>query len=102
MVDRFDSLARTGKPYKACHIGPLTTVIGADARIWHCCVQRGQEFFNFGSVADRPFPEVWREVHAANKQAQIDVQSCPKCRYDGYNQIIEEGFIHDHLHGAFV
>lgn len=102
MVDRFDALDRTGKQYSKCLIGPLTTVIGADARIWHCCVQRGQDFFNFGSVADRPFPDVWAEIHASQVRDQIDISKCPRCRYDGYNKIIEEGFINDRLHGAFV
>ena len=34
--------------------------------------------------------------------ANIDVTRCPPCRYDGFNQIIEEAFMQDGLHSNFI
>jgi len=102
MVDRFDALTQTGKPYTQCRIGPLMTVIGADGRIWHCCVQRGQDFFSMGSVLDGAFADVWQEALDRRMSEAIDVTKCPKCRYDSYNTLIEKAFIKDGMHANFV
>lgn len=102
MVDRFASLKTPAKKFSQCRTGHLMTVIGADARIWWCCVQRGQSFFELGSVKDRPFPEVWAEVHEKMDSAKIDLSKCPRCRYDGFNELIEKAFIGDHMHRSFV
>lgn len=104
MRERFDNVASATpiKRYQECRIGPLTTVIGADGRVWHCCVQRGQSFFELGSVAARSFPEVWAEIHGRRDSSKIDVAQCPRCRYDGYNELIEHAFLTDGLHRAFV
>jgi len=103
MTQRFDTI--TGpytKPYSSCHIGPLMTVIGADARIWWCCVQRGQKFFEMGDVSVRSFREVWAEIHAIADPKKIDIAKCPRCRYDGFNQLIEQAFVDDGMHRSFV
>lgn len=102
LTERFDSLTTPAKRYQRCQIGPLTTVIGADGRLWHCCVQRGQPFFELGSVANRPFKEVWAEVLKVNRAEKIDVSQCPRCRYDGYNELIERACQSDQMHRSFV
>lgn len=102
MRERFDAVAAPQKRYGQCRIGPLTTVIGADGRLWHCCVQRGQPFFELGSVADRPFAEVWREIFAKRDDTKIDVTQCPRCRYDGYNELLEKAVLADSMHLSFV
>lgn len=102
MTERFDSLAVHTKDYAECRIGPLTTVIGADGRLWHCCVQRGQSFFELGSVKDRPFAEVWAEIQQKRDSSKIDVTQCPRCRYDGFNELIEHAFLGGQMHEAFI
>jgi GTP 3',8-cyclase len=104
MTQRFDNayVERPEKNYSQCRVGPLTTVIGADGRLWHCCVQRGQPFFELGSVRERPFAEVWAEIHAKRDSSKIDVKQCPRCRYDGYNELIEHAFVSDAMHRSFV
>lgn len=100
LIDRFDALARPRKDYGVCRIGPLTTVIGADGRCWYCCVQRGQRGFSYGNVLHAPFAAVWKQHPAV--QAGIDLSRCPRCRYDGLNTVLEQAFIRDGLHAAFV
>lgn len=102
MVDRFAALQTPAKQFSQCRTGHLMTVIGADTRIWWCCVQRGQSFFELGSVKDRPFPEVWAEVHEKMDSSKIDLSKCPRCRYDGFNELIEHAFIGDKMHRSFV
>ena len=100
LVERFDALATPEKRYSKCRIGPLMTVIGAEQSVWHCCVQRGQPFFSLGSLKDKTFQEVWAEKR--NMADEIDVTTCPRCRYDGYNQLIEDVFVRDTVHANFV
>lgn len=102
MIERFDSLAAPTKAYAQCRIGPLTTVIGADGRLWHCCVNRGIEFFNIASVASMSFKDAWAEAQAKRMHEQIDVSKCPRCRYDGFNRVIESTFLKNEMHANFV
>lgn len=102
MAQRFDQLGSTPKSFERCHIGPLTTVINADGYIYHCCQQRGMEAFRAGNLLDRPFEDVWLDLQHRDMIATIDVQACPPCRYAGYNQLIEQAFQQDALHGNFL
>jgi len=102
MVDRFDSLHGYTKGYTQCRTGAVSTVIGADGRIWQCCVQRGQDGFEIGNVMHAPFREVWQsQAHKAVVGA-IDVAKCPRCRYDQGNRIIEQAFLSDTMHTNFL
>lgn len=102
MVSRFDQLQGAAKPFKACHIGPLTTVINADGYIYHCCQMRGLPDFRAGSVLQHAFKEVWwNDQHRAMVDA-IDVTKCAPCRYAGYNTLVERAFMEDGLHSAFI
>ena len=104
MGDRFANVAsdKPVKSYSRCRTGPLTTVIGAEGSIWWCCVQRGQPFFAMGNVLNRPFTDVWKEAMDRRMSDQIDVTQCPRCRYDNSNATIEQAFVEDGLHAAFV
>lgn len=102
MVHRFDALTETVKPFKACHIGPITAVIGATGELWHCCVQRGQAFFRMGDVLASGFREAWHLALQRRMVEQIDVSKCPRCRYAGFNTLIEQAFMDDRLHANFI
>lgn len=102
MVQRFDQVTFPPKSYRACRVGPLTTVINADGYIYHCCQQRGMPAFKAGSVLEKPFAEVWWNAQHQQMVSEIDISRCPPCRYDGYNQIIQDAFIRDGMHAAFV
>lgn len=102
MIERFDSLTKPEKGYATCHIGPLTTVIGADGRGWHCCVMRGQDAFSWGSVLTEAFEAAWlTPAHHALIDG-IDVSQCPRCRYDSLNRVIDQAVIHDGMHRNFI
>lgn len=104
LTDRFAAvLGEYEKGYAQCHIGPLTTIVGADGRLWHCCIQRGMEGFSYGSVLPNvPFKDVWDTEQHRRMRADIDVAKCPRCRYDNYNRVIEDAFLRDGMHAAFV
>ena len=104
MNERFDNVAseKPVKNYTTCRIGGLTTVIGADGRLWHCCVQRGESFFELGSVATRSFVDVWAEIQQKRDVSKIDVSRCPRCRYDSYNELLEHAVLADGMHRSFI
>jgi radical SAM protein with 4Fe4S-binding SPASM domain len=102
MIRRFEQVTDKTKPYDACRIGPLTTVINADGYIYHCCIQRGMPAFKAGSVLEKPFKDVWWNARHQQMVSDINIANCPPCRYDGYNQIIAEAFMGDALHANFI
>ncbi len=102
MISRFGQVFNREKAYQRCHIGPLTTVINADGYIYHCCQQRGMLNFRAGSVLTSSFKDVWMNAQHRQMVKSINVSKCPPCRYDGYNQIIEEAFHADVMHAAFL
>lgn len=102
MIQRFEALADKTKRYGKCRIGPLMTVIGAEGSIWHCCVNRGIEFFRVGEVLSKGFKQAWRDVLAKRMEDQIDISQCPRCRYDGMNEILERAYLRDEMHANFV
>lgn len=102
MIQRFDALNGADKGFSGCHIGPLTTVINADGYIYHCCIQRGMPNFRAGSVLRERFKDVWWNAQHQRMVGDIDVSKCPPCRYASYNRLIEQGFLKDGLHAAFV
>lgn len=101
MVDRFERVAAPEKQFSKCRTGSLSTVIGADGRIWWCCVQRGQEFFNTASVLHQSFNKAWREAMDRKMSEHIDLANCPRCRYDSLNVVIEQAVMFDGLHANF-
>lgn len=102
MIERFDALTVPEKRYDKCRIGGLMTVIGAEGSIWHCCVQRGQPFFRMSDVLSKGFTQAWADAQARNISDEIDVTKCPRCRYDGFNELLQQAFIDDRMHAAFV
>lgn len=102
MVERFDQLVSHNKGYTKCQIGPLMTVISADQNVWHCCVQRGIDAFKVGSIADQPLKAIWMTREHRELMAKIDVDQCPRCRYDGFNRLIAGAFEKDGLHWKFL
>lgn len=104
MTERFTSMSADApvKDYDACRIGDLTTVIGADGRGWHCCVQRGQDYFTYGSFLTSSFKDVWTSARRQRLIDGIDLAKCPRCRYDGLNRVIAEAFVKDGMHANFV
>lgn len=104
MTERFSNVASDTpvKHYAKCRIGDLTTVIGADGRGWHCCVHRGVDYFTYGSFLHGSFKDIWNAQQRQTMIDGIDVTKCPRCRYDGLNEVIEQGFLQDQMHANFV
>ena len=101
MIDRFEALAKPEKDYDRCQIGPLTTILGADGRLWHCCVQRGQPGFDLGNILEGSWAEVWQAAQEKRLVDRIDVKKCPRCRYDNYNRLLASVDA-DTMHVSFV
>jgi MoaA/NifB/PqqE/SkfB family radical SAM enzyme len=102
MIERFDSLRDESKRFSKCRIGPLMTVIGAEGSIWHCCVHRGIPEFRVGEVITEGFKAAWGKVLARNIEDEIDVTKCPRCRYAGYLELLENAYLKDDMHANFV
>jgi cyclic pyranopterin phosphate synthase len=104
LTDRFENAFNENpiKNYSKCRIGDLTTVIGATGEGFHCCVQRGQQYFVYGNFLARSFKDVWNDRARQQMIEGIDISKCPRCRYDGLNEVIEQGFVQDKLHGNFI
>ena len=99
---RIESVLSKKKTYKACLSTPLIGVIGADGNIYLCCQWRGNEKYIIGNVFEKPFKEIWGSRRHKKIIKKIKLDTCPPCRNDVYNSIIEECFINDKLQKKFL
>lgn len=101
MTDRFAALEGYAKGYTRCGIGPITTVIAATGTLYHCCVQRGRDDFALANVLQQSFADAWAEAGRKQLADTINVDKCPRCRYDDLNRILE-ALPSDPFHAAFI
>jgi sulfatase maturation enzyme AslB (radical SAM superfamily) len=70
----------------ACKISGLIGQVGADAKVYYCCVHRGKKEFEIGDLEVDLFSEIIRR----HKKFVPDMSICGSCRYMNYAKIYQE------------
>ena len=98
-IDKFDGFW-TPKIYSKCRATPLMAVTSGDGA-FIICQDRGtsnkEKYLRFGNYNKQSFEEIWWSDEHKKVIEAIDLQNCPRCVLNGYNEIIEHGFINDGL-----
>lgn len=83
----------TPKLFSKCRATPLIAVLNADGRFSVC----QDVFIKFGNYIAESFEDCWftEEHHQAINS--IDINLCPRCVENGYNEIIEQCVLSDSL-----
>lgn len=99
-VDKFEGYW-TPKLYNKCRATPLMAVTSGDGAFLVCQdrgIQGGEEYLRFGNYNLQTFEEIWYGEDHRKAIAAIDLPKCPRCVENGYNEIIQMGFVDgDHL-----
>jgi MoaA/NifB/PqqE/SkfB family radical SAM enzyme len=98
-IEKFDGFW-TEKIYGKCRATPLMAVTSGDGR-FIVCQDRGtslrESYLRFGNYNEQKFEEIWGSPEHRKVIESIDLSNCPRCVLNGYNEIIEHGFINDSM-----
>lgn len=89
ILHRFDEVARVERTYTRCLGHALLGVVAADCNVYICCQLRGYPGFSFGNLKQKSFFEIWRSKEREEVIKRIDLNTCPPCRYNKYNELLD-------------
>jgi MoaA/NifB/PqqE/SkfB family radical SAM enzyme len=98
-VEKFDGFW-TPKIYSQCRANSLMAVTSGDGAFL-VCQDRGimaqEDHLRWGDYNTQTFREIWWSEDHKKVMGSIDLDKCPRCVMNGYNEIIEHCFVKDGL-----
>jgi len=82
-VDRYSVELDSNLP---CQIAGLIGQVGANGKVYYCCVHRGNPDFIIGDVNEESLEDIW----ARRNQFKPDLRICGSCRYINYAKVYEK------------
>lgn len=74
-----------GRQYSKCRATPLVPVFGADGNIHICCDRREDKSLVLCSWMHDDWRSIWSSQKHRKIIDEINLEECPRCRYDVYN-----------------
>lgn len=90
----------TPKLYKKCLANPLMAVTSGDGAFLICQdrgIMNSENYLRFGDYNNQTFEEIWWSDDHRKVMNSIDLENCPRCVENSYNEIIENCFLKDSL-----
>lgn len=103
-IDKFDGFW-SKKLYTKCRATPLIAVTSGDGAFLICQdrgISNDEEYLRWGNYNTQSFEEIWWSPEHLKAIKEIDLDRCPRCVENGYNEIIENVFINDELRSAIL
>lgn len=98
-IDKFEGFW-TPKIYDKCRANTLMAVTSGDGAFLVCQdrgISKKEEYLRFGNYNLMNFQEIWWSDEHKEVIDSIDLENCPRCVENAYNEIIQEAFIKDKL-----
>ena len=98
-VDKFEGFW-TKKLYSKCRANPLIAVTSGDGAFLICQdrgIRKEESYLRWGDYNTQSFEEIWNSPTHRKVIDSIDLDKCPRCVENGYNEIIENVFMKDDL-----
>lgn len=89
ILHRFDEILSTQRPYDSCHGHALVGIVCADCNVYLCCQLKGDKRFLLGNLENNTFKEIWASKRRQDVINSLDINKCPPCRYNKYNEILD-------------
>lgn len=96
-IDKFEGYW-TPKKYNKCRATPLMAVTSGDGAFLVCQdrgIMKEENFLRWGNYNTQSFEEIWFSDEHRKVLESINLDKCPRCVMNGYNEIIEHGFVND-------
>ena len=85
-----------------CPLQHLTTYIGADQRVYSCCVLAYNHLGFLGSIMGRPFKEFWCDPETLQVTCSFDARKCPRCMFNAKNEMMRYALDSNPMHVNFL
>lgn len=102
ILHRFDEVINLDRPYDRCLGHALVGVVAANAKMYICCQLRGIEEFCIGDLRKQSFPQIWKGKKRKEVIRKINLNYCPPCRYNKYNELLDYLASKDRPHKNFL
>ena len=80
----------SGRPgYSICGYQFFTTYIGADCRVYRCCVTAYNDVGYIGSIKDQSFKDLWISQKRVEEMREFHPMRCERCQFNVQNQLLE-------------
>lgn len=99
---RLSDLEQGHPDYQWCgqqFVGPY---IGADGKVYRCCVLAYNERGVIGDLNERGFWDLWRDPETFRKMMEFDARGCPRCMFNAKNRTLAYTVTHNPPHVNFV
>lgn len=96
-IDKFEGYW-TPKKYTACRATPLIAVTSGDGAFLVCQdrgIRKEENYLRWGNYNVERFEDIWQSEEHRKVISAIDLNRCPRCVENGYNEIIESVFMND-------
>lgn len=98
-IDKFEGYW-TPKKYDRCRANPLIAVTSGDGAFLICQdrgIRQEEDYLRWGNYNTQSFDDIWFGEAHRKIMDSIDLPNCPRCVENGYNEIIQHGFVKDNM-----
>ena len=88
LKERLESIENKDKKYKKCYFIHFSTSVGADLKLYPCCMTKYCKKYIIGDIKKNGFLSVWNK-NMKKFTKKLDVTKCPSCWYDYFNEMCE-------------
>jgi MoaA/NifB/PqqE/SkfB family radical SAM enzyme len=103
-IDKFEGFW-TPKLYHKCRANPLIAVTSGDGAFLICQdrgIMKTEEYLRWGDYNKQEFSDIWWSQDHLNVMGSIDLENCPRCVENAYNEAIEHVFMDDKMKLAIL
>ena len=100
--DRIEDLQSQAPDYINCYFQQASTYIGADQRVYRCCVISYNSLGCLGSIQDKTFKDLWQSQLLQERIERFDARNCSCCMFNTKNKTIQYALEQNPLHVNFI
>lgn len=102
LLGRISLIEKQPRLYRQCYIHYHTGIIGADAKLYLCCLLKYDDHFCLGSLENSTINELWDGPLREKLLDEFDKEKCPSCFYEKTNEVIDYMLSQNNPHKFFV
>lgn len=84
---KLESYTHPNDDFNTCYMQRFVWALGADCKIYPCCIQKYIPGFEIGDIRENTLNELITKSHG--KMTNLDVKSCPSCWMRDRNKAVE-------------
>jgi MoaA/NifB/PqqE/SkfB family radical SAM enzyme len=88
--DRLKDLRQERPDYHACGFSRFCTYIGADQKVYRCCVYAYNDLGMLGDLRGQSFRRLWFSDDVQQDLREFDAMQCERCMFNEKNRAIQD------------